>query len=165
MCYIYKLKILALLMVFLLLTACGTASNVVHEAPAKKVNFQSINVIELPPTVDVPGAIQKKLFSSLHHELYEEKGFSRGNDLRLEYKIVSYTSGNRFKRFLAEGIGNWGEGELIIQTKYKDAGGDIVSELTTRGKIGSGIILGGSIKSAVKRAAEKIAMHTTTIRQ
>ena len=159
-----KLKTSVLPVVFVLLTACGTASNVVYEAPAKKVDFQSVSIIELPPTIDVPDSIQEKLFDSLNHQIYQEKRFSKGNDLQLEYKIVSYTGGNRLKRFVAEGIGNWGEGELVIQTKYKDAGGEVISELTTRGKIGSGIF-GGSIKSAVKRAAEKIATHTTTIRQ
>ena len=159
-----RLKTSVLLMVFVLLAACGTASNVVYEAPADKITFQSVNITELPPNVDVPADVQKKLLDSLHHELYEEKGFSKGNDLQLEYRIVSYTGGNRLKRFVAGGIGNWGEGDMVIQTKYKDVDGKIMGELTTRGKIGSGIF-GGPIKSAARRVAEKIAMYTTTIRQ
>lgn len=57
------------------------------------------------------------------------------------------------------GLGNCGEGTLIVEASFVDASGKEVGKVKSEGRIGAGFF-GGSFSNALERAAEEIAKYT-----
>ena len=148
---------------FVMLVGCGTARTIVLE-PIKKdgasiKKYSQIKISADNHRVLVPADIKKTLHQVLKQGLIKAGIFSKDGDLTLDYTFVSYDSGNRFARFFWEGLGNAGEGSMVIRVKYFDGQGAQITEIETEGRIGSGFF-GGSLHDAALRAADDIVDFT-----
>lgn len=144
----------------LLLEACGTARTLVLEPPKPHARFSGVALVESEPTVSVPPEVTEKFRSVVEKGLYENGAFTRGNDLRIVYVIVSDNPGSQFQRWLWGGIGNAGEGSLVVMVRYLDATDTELAKTEVEGRIGSGFF-GGSFDDAVTKAGEDIVKFTT----
>ncbi|TAM01739.1 MAG: hypothetical protein EPN70_18715 [Paraburkholderia sp.] len=143
----------------LLLVACGTARTVVLEPARNHDRFSGVELVESEATVTVPPEVTAKMRSVIEKGLYENGAFTRGKDLRIVYTIVSNNPGNQFQRWLLGGIGNAGEGSLVVMVRYLDTTDTELAKTEVEGKIGSGFF-GGSYEEAVTKAGEDIVKYT-----
>ena len=152
-----KINTLLALVTIAILSGCGTARIIVTDHPEKRYSSSNITIQRSDSTVQVPDEMVSHFDSALRKELMTS--FTTGKDLTVEYRFVSFQQGDRFKRYLAGGIGNWGEGNLIIEAKYIDSEGAQIAKVQTDAKIDSGFF-GGSIKSALEKAAKELSDYT-----
>jgi len=59
---------------------------------------------------------------------------------------------------MSGGIGNWGQGTLLIEANFFDASGKKISSIQTDAVIESGLF-GGSFENALDLAAEKLSEY------
>jgi hypothetical protein len=144
----------------LLLVGCGTARTLVLEPVKTHSRFSGVELVESDATVTVPPEVTGKIRSVVEKGLYENGAFTRGNDLRIVYTIVSDNPGSQFQRWLLGGLGNAGEGSLVIMVRYLDATDTELAKTEVEGRIGSGFF-GGSFDEAVTKAGEDIVKFTT----
>ncbi len=148
-------KGIVLLFIVAMLAGCGSARNIVTEPIV--TNYKSSDIeISSSPGVDIPGEARTYFDKVLKEKAHEH--FAYGNHLKMTYKFVSYEEGSRLKRYLSGGIGNWGEGTLLIQADFTDAQGKHLGSVRTDARISSGFF-GGSIESALDMAAEKLVEY------
>lgn len=153
------MKFFALAFVTLSLAACGTAKTVVLEAPKARKTYSSVDIVSNNPTVDVPADVTRVFEGELRNELFGEGPFSAGEQLRLLYTFVSHEEGNRLARWFWGGIGNSGEASVTIMVVYTNNGGEELAKTQVEGRIDSGF-LGGSVDTAIKKAAQDVAEYT-----
>lgn len=154
-------QLISLLLVTVLLSACGTSSNIVMQSSTELQNVRGIQLAEAAHTVEVPAELRAHLRDTLEQNLFDEHRFEQGKDLTLEYRFIAYKHGSRLKRFLADSTGNWGEGSMIVHTRFLDSNGELVAETETLGRIDSGIF-GGGIKDAADRVADDVAQFAAS---
>lgn len=143
----------------LLLCACGASKNVVVQVPVNSTKYATISVVKGDSTVTVEDDDTLYFREKLMEYLGENFTPGEQQPLILTYRFIGFERGNRFKRYLSGGIGNWGEGGLVIQTTFNDIDGNELAVVNTDAEIGSGFF-GGDIQSAFKKAAKKIAEFT-----
>lgn len=144
----------------LLLSACGASKNVVIAPPESNNHFSSIRIVEQNSTVKVEENDTHYFREKLTEYLGDEFQQSNDDSLVLSYSFIGFDRGNRLKRYLSGGVGNWGEGGLVIQTTFRDPEGNELAKINTDASIDGGVF-GGDIQSAFKKAAQKIAEFTT----
>jgi hypothetical protein len=143
----------------LLLVGCGTARTLVLEPVKTHSRFSSVQLVQNEATVTVPPEVTEKIRSVVEKGLYENGAFTRGNELRIVYTIVSNNPGSQFQRWLWGGMGNAGEGSLVIMVRYLDVADTELAKTEVEGRIGSGFF-GGSFDEAVTKASEAIVKYT-----
>lgn len=145
--------------VFFALTGCGTARTLVLEAPETKTAYSSISIISENPTVQVPAEVTRVFEDELRKSLFDEGPFSTGDGLKLMYTFMQHDEGDRFSRWFWGGLGNSGEASVTVQVKYTNGAGEELAKTQVEGRIDSGFF-GGSMDSAIKKAAQDIASFT-----
>ncbi|GAB7549818.1 hypothetical protein [Cupriavidus sp. 8B] len=153
------MKRLQIICLVLVLVGCGTARTLVIE-PIKRPNqFQRAELVENKATVTVPAAVTEKFRSVVETGLYEKDAFKRGGDLRIVYTFISHNPGSQFQRWFWGGIGNAGEGSLVIMVRYLDASDTELAKTEVEGRIGSGFF-GGEFDEAITKAGEALVKFT-----
>lgn len=154
-----SIKVTSLVIVLCaLLTACGTSKNVILESTTTSSKFNSVRLIEGDSPVAVEDDDVAYFREKLQENLSEQFATGDGSELTITYRFIGFERGNRAKRYLSGGIGNWGEGGLVIQSVFSDGEGNELSKVNTDATIDSGFF-GGDIQSTFKRAANKISEY------
>ncbi|RQR23995.1 hypothetical protein DIE23_34375 [Burkholderia sp. Bp9143] len=143
----------------LLLGACATSKTVVLEPTKPHARLSGVALVESGSTATVPSEVTEKFRSVVEKGLYENDTFTRGNDLRIVYTIVSDDPGNQFERWFWGGLGYAGEGSLVIIVRYLDATDTELAKTEVEGRVSSGFF-GGSFDEAVTKAGEDIVKFT-----
>jgi len=151
-----KGKLVVLIVGVLLLAGCGSARNIVTSPTETIYKTEVIEISRGKSTVQVPDEFSAYFDGQLRKEVH--KSFGQGGKLRLEYRFISFDEGSRFKRYMSGGIGDWGQGTLMIQADFYDEGGKLLSTIQTDAVI-SGGLFGGSFESALDLAVEKLAEY------
>lgn len=153
-------KMLLLGVSVLLLSACGSSRNVVIDPVREAAGpFASVQLKEGESTIDLAADDKAYFEEKMSEYLSPHFVFGTSNELHIVYSFIGFEEGSRGKRWLAGGIGNWGEGSLVIQTQYMTADGKILSTINTDASI-SGGFFGGDIESTFKKAARKLSDYT-----
>ena len=140
----------------LLFAGCGSARNIVMAPADTSYRASAIEVNRAASTVQVPDEYTSYFDGKLREDVF--KSFARGNGIKLEYRFISFDEGSRFKRYLSGGIGNWGEGTLLIEANFLDGSGKKIGSIETDAVI-SGGMFGGSFENALDKAAEKLSSY------
>ena len=144
-------------LLLIILTGCGTVQH--NVAFQEGYNPQSNMLVDVGSVINETGNdfdidIEKMLSDALVEALNEKQLLSTGNEgnkLIIETKIVSYTKGDAFKRWLMPG---WGETALIIQSDLRDNSGIVVGSVTATRTVTAG---GGYTIGAWKTVFTKLA--------
>ncbi len=139
-----------------ILAGCGTARVIIDEPPARNYSSDTIQTKKTYTTVGVPTKMLNHFDERLNKEL--AKSFTSGKGLLLEYRFLSFDEGDRTKRYLSGGFGDWGTASILIEAVFKDSKGNFLGKIRTDGRISSGII-GGSVKSALDQAAKELGEY------
>jgi hypothetical protein len=150
-----------ILAIVAILAGCGTARTLVLEPTRVVDRFARVELVADNPTVAVPADVTQKIESVINKGLYESGAFSRGQDLKILYTFVSHNPGDRFSRWFWGGIGNAGEGSVVVLVRYIDLSGRELAKTQVEGRIGSGFF-GGSLDDAITKAGEDIVKFTVT---
>ncbi len=153
-----KLYFAILISTTLLLQACGAGRTIVLEPAAEKRHMRSVHIVSDNPTTQVPEQYQRKFETALANTLYSKSGFSRGGEMTIRYRFLQCEEGNQFARWLTGGLGNTGEGSLLVEARILDNKGKTLSKIQTEGKIGSGLC-GGSFDHAILQASSRLAEY------
>lgn len=155
--------LMAALAVFTItLTGCGSGRVIDASSPEQLQNTKKFNAVAIqaiPSPVPVSPEIKRDFEAALSKSLYEDAKFNRGNELLIKYKFSSLSEGSQMERWFMGGIGNCGEGTLIVDASFVDASGKELGKVKSEGRIGGGFF-GGSFSLALEKAAEEIAKYT-----
>jgi hypothetical protein len=152
---------LVLISVLVFCVGCGVGRNLVVKPPETKVRAASATASEANSSVSVPTEVKSEFQTKLDKYLYDEGAFKKGSELKIKYRFIQYEPGSQFSRWFLGGIGNAGEGSLMIEAKFFDSGDQELATIQTEGRIGSGFF-GGSYSQALDKAAEKVAEFAKT---
>jgi hypothetical protein len=141
------------------LAGCGTARTIVLEPASTQDTYRNVQIVPQSPTVDVPMEVTQLFESELATRLYDSGAFENGTGLQLYYTFVSHDEGSRMARWFWGGIGNAGEGSIVVMVRYADPQGRELARTHVEGRIGSGWF-GGSTKDAIKKAAQDVGDYT-----
>jgi hypothetical protein len=135
----------------------------VMNVPTEPIKVVSMNIVEDQSTVSVPTKVTTMFRDKLEQALFVgEEGssppFRKGADLSIHYRFIQFTGGSQFKRWLAGGMGGYGEGVMTVEAKFIDSSGKEISKIQSEGKIGAGVF-GGAIDGAVEECAEEVAQY------
>ena len=148
---------------FLACIGCTSGRTLVMKVPTERIKAVSVNVVEAQHTVSVPPDVTNTFRNKLEDALLVgDQGslppFTRGEDLTIRYRFIQFTSGSQFKRWLAGGIGGYGEGSMTVQVEFMSSSVGELCKIQSEGKIGAGLF-GGSIDGAVEKCVEEIAEY------
>jgi len=135
----------------------------VMNVPTERVKAISAAVVEDQPTVSVPSEVSNLFRDKVESGLFggdkdSPPAFSKGTDLKIQYRFIQYTGGSQFKRWLAGGIGGYGEGVMTVDVRFVNSAGKEISRIQSEGKIGAGVF-GGAIDGAVEKCVEEIVLY------
>ena len=82
--------------------------------------------------------------------------FVEGSGLTLRWRYVGFNEGSRFGRYMTAGIA--GASKVVLEVEFVDQSGEVVSTVRGEGSV-SGGIGGGSNKSGIDKAVQKIAEY------
>jgi hypothetical protein len=156
--------VLALILGFALTSvSCTAGRTMVMNAPTEQIKAVSINIVEEQATVSVPPEVRNMFRDKLEGILFvREEGssppFTKGTDLSIHYRFIQFTAGSQFKRWLAGGIGGYGEGVMTVEARFITSTGKEINKIQSEGKIGAGIF-GGAIDGAVEKCVEEVAQY------
>lgn len=152
----------------MVISGCAAGRTVVIR-PVQVINRVQINSVEVKnvkSTVDVGDDILGKIRYKLIEKLQKTEAFPEvkmeglGKGIIIESELVQYDKGSRFDRWFWGGIGNAGEGSLMIKAVYKDkVSQEILAEIQTEGRINSGFY-GGDFDLAFGKALDEIVKYT-----
>jgi len=158
-------KILLALIFGVALTSVGCTSGrtMVMNVPTEQMKAVSLDLVEEQATVSVPSEVRNMFRDKLERMLFVgEQGspppFTKGTGLSINYRFIQFTAGSQFKRWLAGGIGGYGEGVMTVEARFINSTGEEITKIQSEGKIGAGIF-GGAIDGAVKECAEEVAQY------
>jgi hypothetical protein len=136
----------------------------VMEPVAERKVFNAARLERATDSVPVPDELRAMFLEEIRKDLYgtaEEPGpFTEGDGLTIRVKVVQFEAGSQFQRWFWGGIGNQGEASMQLLTEFFE-GEKKLSNIQTEGRIGSGFF-GGSVKSAVQKAASEISDYATS---
>jgi len=159
-----KILFLALSFGFALVSVgCTSGRTMVMNVPTERMKGVSMNVVEEQATVSVPPEVANMFRDKLEEELFVGESssappFTKGTDLKIHYRFIQFTAGSQFKRWLAGGIGGYGEGVMTVEARFINSNGKEISTIQSEGKIGAGFF-GGSIDGAVEKCVEEVAQY------
>lgn len=140
-----------------LLAGCGSARLRVIQPADHPAHYAAVSIVPRENTADVPPEQAKVFAERLRGAMYKDKSFAEGGDLLVEYRVLVFDPGDRGLRYLV-GFGA-GEGEMVVETTYRDAGGRELSKIETSGRVTMGWF-GGDFKDAYDRIIEKVVQFT-----
>ena len=163
MCMGKGIALFAILLLVLASLGCTSGRTMVMAPPSERLKADSANVVMDTPTVSVPPDVMIAFATSLDNALFVgEQGktapFTKGPNLTINCRIIQFASGSQFKRWLAGGIGGYGEGSMTVEVRFINSGGKEISKIQSDCKIGAGVF-GGSIEEALSKCAEEIATY------
>ena len=156
--------LLALILGFALTSvSCTSSRTMVMNVPAERIKAVSLNIVEEQATVSVPPKVRNMFRDKLDGILFvgvqgSTPPFTKGTDLSIHYRFIQFTAGSQFKRWLAGGIGGYGEGVMTVEARFITSTEKEISTIQSEGKIGAGIF-GGAIDGAVEKCAEEVAKY------
>lgn len=150
-------RVSAVVLMLLTLTACGAGRTLVVAPGEGDVRVSTMAIQSAKANVNVPDSVEQTFRNELSKKLYKSGGFSQGDQLTLRYRFIGFEEGSRLKRWLIGGLGNAGEASIVVQVGFYQAEKQL-SQIQVEGKIGSGMY-GGSVSSAVKKAANEAASY------
>jgi hypothetical protein len=156
--------LLALILGFTLTSvSCTSGRTMVMNVPTERIKAVSVNVVEEPATVSVPPEVRNMFRDKLEEILFvgdqgSSPPFTKGKDLGIYYRFIQFTAGSQFKRWLAGGIGGYGEGVMTVEAKFFNSTGKEISKIQSEGKIGAGIF-GGAIDGVVEKCVQEVAQY------
>ena len=158
-------KILLIMILGLALTyvGCTSGRTMVMNLPTERPKVSTLDVLEDQPTVSVPAEVTNLFREKLEAALFVgEEGsappFAKGKELILKYRFIQFNAGSQFKRWLAGGIGGYGEGSMTVEARFVNSSGKDISKVQSEGKIGAGFF-GGSIDGAIEKCVEEVAQY------
>ncbi|MFO8164071.1 MAG: hypothetical protein R6T98_06010 [Desulfatiglandales bacterium] len=133
------------------------------DIPTERIKAVSATVVEDQPAVRIQYQVSNLFRDKLEHALFmgdkeSPPVFTKGSDLKIHYRFIQFTAGSRFLRWLAGGIGSYGEGVMTIEVRFFNSSGREISKIHSEGKIGAGVF-GGSINGAVEKCVEEIVRY------
>ena len=148
----------------LLITACGTGRTMVMEPVAERKIFAKAKLERSTDSVPVPDELRTMFVEEIRKDLYgtaEKPGpFTEGDGITVRVKVVQFEAGSQFQRWFWGGVGNQGEASMQLLTEFFE-GDKKLAHIQTEGRIGSGVF-GGSVKSAVEKAASEISEYAVS---
>ncbi len=141
----------------LLLAACGSSKTMVLDTCGETKYVKNFEIVQGKSTTGVPKEAQQLFHNTINKKL-TEIGYSKGNDLIIEYRFIQFDEGDQFARWMWGGLGNSGEGEMTAEVKFKDIKGNELCKIQVGGKIGSGVF-GGSFDHAIENAAHEVVRY------
>lgn len=153
----------AILVLVLANLGCTSGRTMVMAPPSERLKADSANVVMDTPTVSVPPGVVLAFAAGLDNALFVgEQGktapFTKGPKLTLNCRIIQFASGSQFKRWLAGGIGGYGEGSMTVEVRFMNSDGKEISKIQSDCKIGAGVF-GGSIEEALGKCVEEISTY------
>lgn len=144
-------------------TGCTSGRTMVMNVPAERMKAVSATVVEDQPTVAVPVEVSSMFRDKLEGGLFggdkeAPPAFSKGTELKIQYRFIQFTGGSQFKRWLAGGIGGYGEGVMTVEVRFINSSGKEISKIQSEGKIGAGVF-GGAIDGAVDKCVEEVVLY------
>lgn len=152
------IKLPILLSSVLLLQGCGAGKITVLDPINAEEKAQSIRLKQDTHNVAVEKEKIEYFETQLKEKLYKELGKTEGDDITIKYRFVKFDEGSRFTRYLLVGLGNAGEGSLIIEFTFFNRKGIEIGKVSSEGKISAGFG-GGSIDSAIDFAVKAITEY------
>lgn len=159
-------KILLLVVVLgisMMYFGCTSGRTMVMNVPTERLKATSATVVEDQSTVSVPSEVSSMFRDKLEAGLFvgdkeSPPAFTKGADLKIQYRFIQFTGGSQFKRWLAGGIGGYGEGVMTVEVKFINSSGKEISKIQSEGKIGAGVF-GGAIDGAVEKCVEEVVLY------
>jgi hypothetical protein len=144
--------------------SCTSGRTMVLNTPPEQIKAAALNVVKEKSTVSVPQDVDTMFRDKLEAMLFVKDNdnpspFTKGNDITIHYRFIQFTAGSQFKRWLAGGIGGYGEGVMTVEAIFVTSTGKEISKIQSEGKIGAGLF-GGAIDSAVDKCVEEIVQYT-----
>jgi hypothetical protein len=155
--------IIILLILALSLTGCGAGRTMVLAPAETSAKFNSAEIIEDKPTVNVPGDISASFQAKLTQLLYGPDGFTKGPGLKIKYRFIQYNPGSQFTRWFWGGIGSAGKGTMTVEARFLDSSDKELAKIQSEGEITSGAF-GGSFDFAIQKTAEEVAEYAKRFR-
>jgi hypothetical protein len=147
----------SMLILCFVLAACGSSRTTILDDLNTPHAISSYKLVESRSTTDAPQEA-KQLFHKDIVTGLSERGYTRGDDLTIEYRFIQFNAGNRFTRWMWGGLGNAGEGEITAEVLFKDHCGKTLSKIHVGGRIDSGFF-GGSFECAIRNAAQEVVTY------
>ncbi len=147
----------------LCLTGCGAGRTMALAPPETVAKFQSAEIFEDKPTVDVPGEVSSSFQAKLSQELYGEGGFTKGPGLKIRCRFIQFNPGSQFTRWFWGGLGSAGKGTMTVEARFLDSSDKELAKIQSEGEITSGAF-GGSFDFAVEKAAHEVAEYAKKFR-
>lgn len=156
-----KLRLAALLLVAVPLSACGSSHLVVEQANRSAVRANAVNLVYDDTTTGVPQKASEYVKRKMEEAFYGNGApFHRGQDLTVRYHFVGYDAGSRLARWAAGSFGA-GEAQMVLEAEFVDPAGTVLSRVRAEGEIGMGVF-GGSSNSAIDKAVKEIRDYAIT---
>ena len=152
-------RLTGLIVIAVALSACAGGKTTVMKPPTEKFTVASVEVVEQTTTVEVPAEVRNDFQILLNDKLFDKDGFAKGNELKLTYTFVQFEPGNRATRYVLGGWGSMGKGYITILARFHDASDREIATIRAKSEIDTRV-MGGSLNSALKKAAEEIAQYT-----
>jgi hypothetical protein len=125
-----------------------------------KQHFSSVEITEGNSTVNVPADAKNVFSQKLEKFVYEERGFQKGNELKLKYRFIQFNPGSQFARYMWGGLGSSGKGPLLtVEGKFFDRTDQELATIQSEGEISSSVF-GESFDFAIEKCAKEIAEYT-----
>lgn len=150
------MRILLALVSAAFLAACGSGQTVILERPDGGAKYEQAYLVEGEHLADVTAEQIKEFHDYLDDFMFGEKGVFQKDEggFAVSYRFTSFNPGSRAKRYIAGGIGNWGEASTVIEVTFTNPDGLQIGKINVEGRIGSGFF-GGDTESTLKRAARE----------
>jgi hypothetical protein len=158
-----KLFLALILGIALASVGCTSGRTMVMNVPAERIKSASMNIVEEQPTVSVPSEVKSMFRDKLETALFggepgTSPSFTKGLDLKVSYRFIQFTAGSQFQRWLAGGMGGYGEGVMTVEARFTNAAGKEISKIQSEGKVGAGFF-GGAIDGAIEKCVEEVAQY------
>jgi len=141
------------------LVSCGTARTIVTDPIEFSDHVSGINIKRSKKSsADSNQEHLARFETKLREALFKSGKYKEGGNLTLSYRFVQFSEGSRFARWFTGGIGNAGEGSLVVEVEYI-INGKVIGKIQADGRIGSGVF-GGSVDNAIEKAATEVANYT-----
>lgn len=147
------------------LVGCGTSGLIIVKSPPNGIaRGNIIQVNEIKSTTPIPEPACEKIRDILIGKLEKTGAFEavlkNGGKIIMDINIKSFDAGNQFERWFWGGLGDFGEGKIVLETVYTDAAtNNEAAKIITEGTINCGVF-GGSIDTAYSNAIQAIVKYT-----
>ena len=160
-----SMTIALLLAVVMTVSGCGASGlMIIKSTPIGIEEVSVIQVNEIKSDVYIPEKACEQIRDIVINKLEKTSAFKsvskNSGKIVLDIKIISFDGGDQFARWFFGGIGDFGEGKIILETAYSNvASKNEIGKIRTEGSIKFGLF-GGSVKTAYSNAVDEIVRYT-----